>query len=104
MGILYKSMDVSKQVGISNNWSQTSLGSNEDTAWIKIVKDQQPEEKYKHGLHGKGAGKGTPWLSKAFHVVFQIALWAIWKWRNRIVAALPESISKVKDEDIFPSI
>ncbi|GJS73395.1 hypothetical protein Tco_0706236 [Tanacetum coccineum] len=29
--------------------------------------------------------------------VFQIAIWVIWKWINRIVVALPESISKVKD-------
>ncbi|GKA70207.1 RNA-directed DNA polymerase, eukaryota, reverse transcriptase zinc-binding domain protein [Tanacetum coccineum] len=32
------------------------------------------------------------------------SLWAIWKWRNKIVNAMPKEIAHVKDEDIFPSI
>nr|GEU45250.1 reverse transcriptase domain, reverse transcriptase zinc-binding domain protein [Tanacetum cinerariifolium] len=39
---------------------------------------------------------------KILQGVFQIALWAVWKWRNRIVNAPSDSISKIKDEDIFP--
>ncbi|GJT02473.1 hypothetical protein Tco_0823642 [Tanacetum coccineum] len=36
--------------------------------------------------------------------VFYYSLWAIWKWRNKIVNAMPEEIARTKDEDIFPSI
>ncbi|GJY11202.1 RNA-directed DNA polymerase, eukaryota, reverse transcriptase zinc-binding domain protein [Tanacetum coccineum] len=38
------------------------------------------------------------------HGVFQTALWAIWKWRNRIVNAPADTTPKIKEEDIFPSI
>ncbi|GJX30972.1 RNA-directed DNA polymerase, eukaryota, reverse transcriptase zinc-binding domain protein [Tanacetum coccineum] len=43
-------------------------------------------------------------LSKILHGVFQCALWAIWKWRNKVVNAPVTSLTDVKVEDIFPSI
>ncbi|GJY55594.1 RNA-directed DNA polymerase, eukaryota, reverse transcriptase zinc-binding domain protein [Tanacetum coccineum] len=32
------------------------------------------------------------------------SIWAIWKWRNRVINAEPDMVRKVKDEDIFPFI
>ncbi|GKA93124.1 hypothetical protein Tco_0815110 [Tanacetum coccineum] len=43
-------------------------------------------------------------IGKIRHGVFQTALWAIRKWRNRIVNAPADTTSKIKEEDIFPSI
>ncbi|GJX46081.1 RNA-directed DNA polymerase, eukaryota, reverse transcriptase zinc-binding domain protein [Tanacetum coccineum] len=43
-------------------------------------------------------------IGKIWHGVFQTALWAIWKWRNRIVNAPADTTPKIKEEDIFPSI
>ncbi|GKD95928.1 hypothetical protein Tco_1379825 [Tanacetum coccineum] len=43
-------------------------------------------------------------MGKILHGVFQISLWAIWKWRNRIVNASADSSPKIKEEDIFPAI
>ncbi|GJY34737.1 RNA-directed DNA polymerase, eukaryota, reverse transcriptase zinc-binding domain protein [Tanacetum coccineum] len=47
---------------------------------------------------------GNPKTGKILQGVFQITLWAVCKWRNRIVNAPSDSISKIKDEDIFPGI
>ncbi|GKC57666.1 hypothetical protein Tco_1085264 [Tanacetum coccineum] len=46
----------------------------------------------------------NPKTGKILQCVFQITLWAVWKWRNRIVNAPSDSISKIKDEDIFSGI
>ncbi|GKF82379.1 hypothetical protein Tco_0244035 [Tanacetum coccineum] len=43
-------------------------------------------------------------IGKIRHSVFQTALWAIRKWRNRIVNAPADTTPKIKEEDIFPSI
>ncbi|GKE97480.1 hypothetical protein Tco_0020831, partial [Tanacetum coccineum] len=43
-------------------------------------------------------------LIKAMNGVFQITLWAIWNWRNRLIHATGEDIESIKMEDIFPSI
>ncbi|GKC40184.1 hypothetical protein Tco_1052568, partial [Tanacetum coccineum] len=47
---------------------------------------------------------GNAKMGKILHDVFQISLWAIWKWRNRIVNASDNSSPKIKEEDIFPVI
>ncbi|GKD78415.1 hypothetical protein Tco_1341036, partial [Tanacetum coccineum] len=47
---------------------------------------------------------GNAKMGKIIHGVFQISLWAIWKWRNRIVNASANSSPKIKKEDIFPVI
>ncbi|GJZ51411.1 hypothetical protein Tco_0605926 [Tanacetum coccineum] len=47
---------------------------------------------------------GNPKTGKILQGVFKIILWAVWKWRNRIVNAPSDSISKIKDEDIFSGI
>ncbi|GJW42345.1 RNA-directed DNA polymerase, eukaryota [Tanacetum coccineum] len=43
-------------------------------------------------------------IGKIRQGVFQIALWAIWKWRNKIVNASTDTTPKIKEEDIFPTI
>nr|GEY53847.1 hypothetical protein [Tanacetum cinerariifolium] len=43
-------------------------------------------------------------LNKIIHGVFQCSLWAIWKWRNKLVNAKIEDVEKIREEDIFPSI
>ncbi|GJZ00346.1 hypothetical protein Tco_0517775 [Tanacetum coccineum] len=40
-------------------------------------------------------------VNKVIHGVFQCALWAIWKWRNKIINAPLDSVDGVKNEDIF---
>nr|GEZ08412.1 RNA-directed DNA polymerase, eukaryota, reverse transcriptase zinc-binding domain protein [Tanacetum cinerariifolium] len=47
---------------------------------------------------------GCPNLNKVLHSVFQCSLWAIWKWRNKVVHAPLESRANTLDEDIFLSI
>nr|GEZ00479.1 ribonuclease H-like domain-containing protein [Tanacetum cinerariifolium] len=47
---------------------------------------------------------GNPKVGKVLQGVFQISLWAIWKWRNRIMNAITDSILKIKEEDVFPII
>ena len=47
---------------------------------------------------------GNSKMGKILHGVFQVSLWAIWKWRNKIVNASTDSSPKIKEEDIFPSI
>ncbi|GKE64280.1 hypothetical protein Tco_1518441 [Tanacetum coccineum] len=55
-----------------------------------------------------GAGNikpnGNSQVVKGMHGVFQIRLWALWKWRNILVNASTDLRSRVKDEDIFPTI
>ncbi|GJU77678.1 reverse transcriptase domain, reverse transcriptase zinc-binding domain protein [Tanacetum coccineum] len=53
---------------------------------------------------GNFANLGCPKLNKVVYGVFQCGLWMIWKWRNKIVHASPDSRNKVLEEDIFPSI
>ncbi|GKF51156.1 hypothetical protein Tco_0147623 [Tanacetum coccineum] len=43
-------------------------------------------------------------IRKIWYGVFQTALWAIWKWRNRIVNAPADTTPKIKEEYIFPTI
>ncbi|GJY40252.1 RNA-directed DNA polymerase, eukaryota, reverse transcriptase zinc-binding domain protein [Tanacetum coccineum] len=47
---------------------------------------------------------GCPRLSKVMQGVFQCSLWAIWKWRNKLVNSQSDDSSIIKDDDIFPSI
>nr|GEW15103.1 hypothetical protein [Tanacetum cinerariifolium] len=47
---------------------------------------------------------GNSKTGKILQGVSQITLWAVWKWRNRIVNTPSDSISKIKDEDIFLGI
>ncbi|GJS08454.1 SBP-like protein [Tanacetum coccineum] len=47
---------------------------------------------------------GCSRLNKIVHGVFQCSLWAIWKWRNKLVNAKPGETSSVRDEDIFSSM
>ncbi|GJW59088.1 putative RNA-directed DNA polymerase, eukaryota, reverse transcriptase zinc-binding domain protein [Tanacetum coccineum] len=53
---------------------------------------------------GSIASVGNSKVGKVLQGVFQISLWAIWKWRNRIVNATTDSIPKIKEEGIFPVI
>ncbi|GKA76737.1 ribonuclease H-like domain-containing protein [Tanacetum coccineum] len=46
----------------------------------------------------------NPVLSKILHGGFQCVIWAIWKWRNKVVNASFASLIDAKNEDIFPSI
>ncbi|GJQ90385.1 protein farnesyltransferase subunit beta [Tanacetum coccineum] len=43
-------------------------------------------------------------MDKIVYRVFQCSLWAIWKWRNKLVNAKLEDVASIKEEDIFPSI
>ncbi|GJY65533.1 putative RNA-directed DNA polymerase [Tanacetum coccineum] len=47
---------------------------------------------------------GCSRLNKVIHGVFQCGLWAIWKWRNKLVHASSDDRARVLQEDIFPSI
>ncbi|GKE91422.1 hypothetical protein Tco_1572517, partial [Tanacetum coccineum] len=42
--------------------------------------------------------------NKIFHGVLKVSLWALWKWRNKLVNADPAASENIKEEDIFPSI
>ncbi|GKD90082.1 reverse transcriptase domain, reverse transcriptase zinc-binding domain protein [Tanacetum coccineum] len=42
-----------------------------------------------------------PYVAKG---VFQCSLWAIWKWRNKLVNSQSDDSTIIKDDDIFPSI
>ncbi|GJR90437.1 hypothetical protein Tco_0214448 [Tanacetum coccineum] len=53
---------------------------------------------------GKLVTHDSPRLKKAIHGVFQSALWAVWKWRNKLINSPPEAINTIKEEDIFLSI
>ncbi|PWA59031.1 RNA-directed DNA polymerase, eukaryota, Reverse transcriptase zinc-binding domain protein [Artemisia annua] len=44
------------------------------------------------------------WLAKICHGVSLVVLWAIWRWRNRIIHTVSDSRQAVIDEDIFPQI
>nr|GEW08142.1 hypothetical protein [Tanacetum cinerariifolium] len=43
-------------------------------------------------------------IVKAINGVFQITLWAVWSWRNRLTHAIGYGIIKIKNEDIFLGI
>ncbi|GKC82378.1 hypothetical protein Tco_1138095 [Tanacetum coccineum] len=47
---------------------------------------------------------GCPRLNKILHGVVTVTVWAIWKWMNRIVNATLDTVSSIREEDIFPSI
>ncbi|GJY04134.1 RNA-directed DNA polymerase, eukaryota, reverse transcriptase zinc-binding domain protein [Tanacetum coccineum] len=47
---------------------------------------------------------GNHILAKIFHGVFQCVLWAIWRWRNKVVNSFPDSVIAAKSDDVFPSI
>ncbi|GKF03569.1 RNA-directed DNA polymerase, eukaryota, reverse transcriptase zinc-binding domain protein [Tanacetum coccineum] len=47
---------------------------------------------------------GNAPLAKVLHGVFQITVWVLWNWRNRVVNAQLDLINKLKEEDVFPSI
>ncbi|GKA70313.1 reverse transcriptase domain, reverse transcriptase zinc-binding domain protein [Tanacetum coccineum] len=53
---------------------------------------------------GNVLGSGDSILAKILHGVFQIVLWVIWSWRNRVVNAPLNKVDKFKEEDVFPSI
>ncbi|GJY20490.1 RNA-directed DNA polymerase, eukaryota, reverse transcriptase zinc-binding domain protein [Tanacetum coccineum] len=48
--------------------------------------------------------QGCPHLVKVIDGVFQITLWAIWNWRNRLIHASGDDIYLIKNDDIFPGI
>ncbi|GKB80745.1 RNA-directed DNA polymerase, eukaryota, reverse transcriptase zinc-binding domain protein, partial [Tanacetum coccineum] len=50
---------------------------------------------------GKFRNLGCPSSNKIIKGVFHCTLWAIWKWRNKLVNATKDSASSIKDEDIF---
>ncbi|GJS46326.1 chaperonin CPN60-2, mitochondrial-like protein, partial [Tanacetum coccineum] len=52
-------------------------------------------------LCGERCGVGGTLPSPGFP---RCSIWAIWKWRNRVINAEPDMVRKVKDEDIFPFI
>nr|GEV96852.1 hypothetical protein [Tanacetum cinerariifolium] len=43
-------------------------------------------------------------VGKVLQGIFQITIWALWKWRNRLVNASADLIAKIKDEDIVSTI
>ncbi|GJY71707.1 hypothetical protein Tco_0475410 [Tanacetum coccineum] len=47
---------------------------------------------------------GCPRLNKVLHGVVSVTVWALWKWRYRIVNGAPDAVSSIREEDIFPSI
>ncbi|GJT84139.1 hypothetical protein Tco_1058481 [Tanacetum coccineum] len=53
---------------------------------------------------GNISTQGCSRINKILHGVLQCVIWVIWKWRNRIVNASPDSVDSIKDEDIFPAI
>ncbi|GKE77970.1 hypothetical protein Tco_1544090 [Tanacetum coccineum] len=53
---------------------------------------------------GNIGSRGCYRVNKVIHGVLQCALWAIWKWRNKIINAPLDSVDGVKNEDIFPFI
>ncbi|GKD49711.1 hypothetical protein Tco_1278687 [Tanacetum coccineum] len=67
---------------------------------------ESAEESIEHSdiALGRVGNHGQLVLDKIIHGVFQCALWAIWKWCNKVVVAFADSVTKVKGEDIFPSI
>ncbi|GKB76415.1 RNA-directed DNA polymerase, eukaryota, reverse transcriptase zinc-binding domain protein, partial [Tanacetum coccineum] len=48
--------------------------------------------------------QGCPKIVKAINGVFQITLWAVWSWRNRLTHAIGDGIIKIKNKDLFPGI
>ncbi|GJZ50986.1 RNA-directed DNA polymerase, eukaryota, reverse transcriptase zinc-binding domain protein [Tanacetum coccineum] len=50
-----------------------------------------------------GSG-GCMHMRKVLNGVFQIALWVIWNWRNRVIYASGDLIAKTIEDDVFPAI
>ncbi|GKE73167.1 RNA-directed DNA polymerase, eukaryota, reverse transcriptase zinc-binding domain protein, partial [Tanacetum coccineum] len=48
--------------------------------------------------------QGCPKIVEAINGVFQITLWAVWSWRNRLTHAIGDGIIKIKNKDLFPGI
>ncbi|GKA98569.1 hypothetical protein Tco_0826506, partial [Tanacetum coccineum] len=46
---------------------------------------------------------GCPRLNKILHGVVSVTVWALWKWRSRIVNAVPDAVLSIQEEDIHPS-
>ncbi|GJS54147.1 hypothetical protein Tco_0627509 [Tanacetum coccineum] len=53
---------------------------------------------------GNFPDRGCPSIEKVMNGDFQISLWAIWSWKNRIIHATGTDIESAKNEDIFPRI
>ena len=53
---------------------------------------------------GNISTQGCSRINKILHGVLQCVIWVIWKWRNIVVNASPESVGSTKEEDIFPAI
>ncbi|GJV01122.1 putative RNA-directed DNA polymerase, eukaryota, reverse transcriptase zinc-binding domain protein [Tanacetum coccineum] len=53
---------------------------------------------------GNISTQGCSRINKILQGVLQCVIWVIWKWRNRIVNASPDSVESIKDEDIFFAI
>ncbi|GKD92503.1 RNA-directed DNA polymerase, eukaryota, reverse transcriptase zinc-binding domain protein, partial [Tanacetum coccineum] len=47
---------------------------------------------------------GCSKIAKVVQGIFYIVIWAIWKWRNRLVNAVLEEKAGILEEDLFPSI
>ncbi|GKE58704.1 hypothetical protein Tco_1497889 [Tanacetum coccineum] len=45
---------------------------------------------------------GDSAIAKILHGVFQIGIWVLWNWRNRVMNASLDKIDKVKVEDVTP--
>lgn len=43
-------------------------------------------------------------LVKAFQGTCMVAVWATWKWPNRIIHSSLEDSQTIKDDDLFPSV
>ncbi|GKD06854.1 hypothetical protein Tco_1181828 [Tanacetum coccineum] len=56
-----------------------------------------PSEDLQHNL-------GCTSRTKNFHLVRKVSLWALWKWRNKLVNADPVTTESITEEDIFLSI
>ncbi|GKA19943.1 RNA-directed DNA polymerase, eukaryota, reverse transcriptase zinc-binding domain protein [Tanacetum coccineum] len=41
---------------------------------------------------------GNKWVVQAFHGVRLVTLWAIWRWRNRVVHALSDKKERIRNE------
>nr|GEU97437.1 hypothetical protein [Tanacetum cinerariifolium] len=58
----------------------------------------------RHLIYSAGLYKFACKLDTLSSLLVQRVFWAIWKCRNKIVSAHSDSVSTIKDEDIFPSI
>lgn len=53
---------------------------------------------------GKVVDLGCARLNKMVRGVLHCTLWAIWKWRNKVVNAQMVDVANSKVEDVFPLI